>query len=190
MASETNRFRAAAREKLAELAHVQWSGWMRWMLPKITHGERNAWVERWTRQMSTDYVKLSEAERDSDRREADRVLDLIEPMVRLEVDAARDAAYAERNQIVAALAKVFSAGITRTAIEGWDPEWHNCVYIDLPTGQVSWHYHDRESHLFNHLPAYTRPWDGHSTAEKYQRLAALPGGLLATERRRGGGRRD
>lgn len=101
---------------------------------------------------------------------------------REDAEAARDSAYAERNQLVAALAKVFPAGTASTAIEGWDPEWHNCVYIDLPTGQVSWHYHDRESHLFAHLPRYTKPWDGHSTEEKYQRLAALPSGLLAAER--------
>ncbi|MEN3308914.1 MAG: hypothetical protein V7603_5116 [Micromonosporaceae bacterium] len=36
------------------------------------------------------------------------------------------------------------------------------VYLDLPTGQVSWH-----------LPAYSRTWDGHTTVEKYQRVAAF-----------------
>lgn len=85
----------------------------------------------------------------------------------------RDYAYAERNKVVAALAKLFPSGTARTAIEGWDPEWHGCVYIDLPTGQVSWHYQDAEAHLFASLPAYTKPWDGHDTAEKYRRLAAL-----------------
>lgn len=82
----------------------------------------------------------------------------------------RDNAYDERNQLVAVLSKVFPAGIAKTAIEGWEPEWHNCVYIDLPTGQASWHYHDREKHLFEHLPPYTKSWDGHTTEEKYERL--------------------
>lgn len=84
-----------------------------------------------------------------------------------------DAAYQERNMLVAFLARVFPSGIARTSIEGWDPEWHGCVYIDTPKGQMSWHYHDRDAHLFAGLPAYTKPWDGHTTDEKYRRLAAL-----------------
>lgn len=86
-----------------------------------------------------------------------------------------DQAYYERNQLVAALARLFPSGITKTAIEGWDPAWHNCIFIDLPTGQVSWHFHDREAYLFAGLPEYTQPWDGHSTPEKYRRVAALGG---------------
>lgn len=70
-----------------------------------------------------------------------------------------DTAYNERNRLVALLASIFPAGIKRTEIEGWDPEWHGCVYIDLPNGQASWHYHDREAHLFSHLPPYAGEWD-------------------------------
>ena len=85
----------------------------------------------------------------------------------------KDGAYLERNRVVAALASCFPSGIARTAIEGWDEEWHGCVYIDLPVGQVSWHYHDSHAHLFAHLPPYTKPWDGHTTEEKYKRVALL-----------------
>lgn len=87
--------------------------------------------------------------------------------------ARKDAAYEERNRVVAALAKVFPSGVARTAIEGWSEDWHGCVYIDLPTGQASWHFHDSQAHLFAGLPPYTKPWDGHSTEEKYRRVAAL-----------------
>jgi hypothetical protein len=49
-------------------------------------------------------------------------------------------------------------------------EWP-VVYIELPdVGQVSWH-----------LPAHKRPWDGHSTHEKYQRVArfcVMPGPVI------------
>jgi len=90
-----------------------------------------------------------------------------------EMEARKDAAYLERNQVVAALAKCFSSGVARTAIEGWSEDWHGCVYIDLPTGQASWHFHDSHAHLFTGLPPYTKPWDGHSTEEKYGRLSAL-----------------
>ena len=89
------------------------------------------------------------------------------------MDARKDAAYLERNQVVAALATVFPAGVARTAIPGWSEDWHGVVYIDLPTGQVSWHYHDSQAHLFAHLPPYAGTWDGHDTEEKYRRLAAL-----------------
>lgn len=90
-----------------------------------------------------------------------------------EMMARKDAAYEERNKVVAALAKLFPSGIARTAIEGWSEDWHGCVYIDLPTGQVSWHFHDSQAHLFAGLPPYTKAWDGHDTPEKYRRLAAI-----------------
>lgn len=86
----------------------------------------------------------------------------------------KDGAYLERNQVVSALSKCFPAGRARTAIEGWSEDWHGCVYIALPTGQVSWHYHDSQAGLFSHLPFSEKAqWDGHDTAEKYYRLAAL-----------------
>jgi hypothetical protein len=90
-----------------------------------------------------------------------------------EATSAKDVAYLERNQVVAALANLFPSGTARTSIEGWDPEWHGCVYIDLPTGQASWHYHDSQAYLFANLPPYKGKWDGHDTPEKYRRLAAV-----------------
>ncbi len=95
---------------------------------------------------------------------------------RKERDEARqrkDAAYLERNQVVALLARLFPSGIRKTAIEEWDEEWHGCVYIDLPTGQVSWHYHDSHAHLFADLPPYFEEYDGHTTEEKYKRVQAV-----------------
>ena len=90
------------------------------------------------------------------------------------LEEARDGAYTERNRLVAFLASIYPSGVKRTAIPGWDEAWHNCVYIDLPVGQASWHYHNDEAHLFAHLPPYESEWDGHTTEEKYERL------LLAT----------
>ncbi len=90
-----------------------------------------------------------------------------------EVEIAKDEAYAERNKLVAALARLYPSGIARTDIPKWDPEWHGCVYIDSPAGQLSWHFHDSEAYLFASLPPYEKPWDGHTTDEKYERLARL-----------------
>lgn len=87
------------------------------------------------------------------------------------MEARKDAAYLERNQLVALLSKLFPAGKRKTAIEGWSEDWHGCVYIDLPTGQASWHYHDSQAHLFDHLPEYQGEYDGHTTEQKYQRIA-------------------
>lgn len=85
----------------------------------------------------------------------------------------KDDAYHERNMLVAALARMFPSGIAKTDIPGWDPAWHGCVSIDTPEGQMSWHYHDSEAGLFTGLPPYEKTWDGHSTPEKYARLARL-----------------
>jgi hypothetical protein len=90
-----------------------------------------------------------------------------------QLKADKDEAYAERNLLVRFLASLYSAGVTRTDIPGWDSEWHGCVYIDTPVGQLSWHFHDREAHLFADLPPYAGGWDGHTTQEKYERLALL-----------------
>lgn len=84
-----------------------------------------------------------------------------------------DRAYEERNRLVAFLARIFPSGIRKTDIEGWDPEWHGCVFVDTPAGQMSWHFHDREAFLFESLPVYQKPWDGHTTGVKYERLALL-----------------
>jgi len=87
--------------------------------------------------------------------------------------ADKNSAYHERNQVVAALSKLFPSGITRTNIPNWDDEWHGAVYIDLPTGQISYHYHDSEHHLFAALPNYNGAWDGHNKDTVHQRLQAL-----------------
>jgi hypothetical protein len=49
----------------------------------------------------------------------------------------------------------YRAGIK---IDPNEPEWP-VVYIDLPTGQVSWH-----------MPQYAGEWDNHDTPEKYHRI--------------------
>ncbi len=87
-----NGGRSELREKLAALAHEQWSGWMRHLfskceaLPGTTTDDFKIrpvviplWaVTRWMRQMRAPYVDLSEEEKESDRKEADRVLALLE----------------------------------------------------------------------------------------------------------------
>jgi hypothetical protein len=87
--------------------------------------------------------------------------------------ASKDQAYLERNHLVAALARLFPSGTKRTEIPGWDPEWQGCIYIDLPSGQISYHYHDSQAFLFEGLQPYKKPYDGHDKDEVHRRLAAI-----------------
>lgn len=96
------------------------------------------------------------------------------------LETTKDGAYEERNMCIAFIARTarelgYPVGRARTAIEGWSEDWHGIVYIDLPTGQVSWHYHDSHAWMFARLPEYIGKWDGHDTPEKYRRLLACVG---------------
>jgi hypothetical protein len=82
------------------------------------------------------------------------------------------AVYRERDALVAALSKLFE-GHLATHEGQWEDDWRNIVCIHLPAGQATWHIHDSELPMFSHLPRSAGHWDGHSTAEKYQRLGML-----------------
>lgn len=88
-----------------------------------------------------------------------------------------DRAYYERNALVAALAKVYPSKLARHSAEDgeWDDDWRYVVLIDSPAGQLSWHLHVSHMPLFEHLDISPRHdlWDGHTTVEKYERLASL-----------------
>lgn len=71
------------REKLASYAHRAWSGWMDYLFEKSTLNPDGtvtipAWaVERWKRQAKTSYADLPEREKDTDRKEADIMLRIV-----------------------------------------------------------------------------------------------------------------
>ncbi len=71
------------RERFAELAHIQWSGWMIHLFNKSIKNEDGSvtipakLVTRWEQQSSTPYFNLPEDERKSDLSEADRVLAIL-----------------------------------------------------------------------------------------------------------------
>jgi hypothetical protein len=103
---------------------------------------------------------------------------------REEAERAKDGAYRERDQVVALVARMALALGWRTGLRRhqpdpdptWDEDWKNVVAIDLPAGQVTWHFHDSERPLFHSLPPYPGSWDGHDTAEKYRRVNASGAG--------------
>lgn len=71
-----------AREELAAYAHEAWSGWMTYMFSKGEFAD-GFWVmpewavNRWRRQMNTLYADLPEDEKESDRAEADKMIEII-----------------------------------------------------------------------------------------------------------------
>ena len=62
------------KEKLADLEHQQWSHWIKYLLVE-RHDDKDR--ERWYCQARTDYNDLSEKEKNSDRKWADKVIKLI-----------------------------------------------------------------------------------------------------------------
>lgn len=75
-------------------------------------------------------------------------------------EAEKEGNYDKRNVLIyAALSTATDEGLPAgVRLDPNEPEWP-VVFIELPTGQVSWH-----------VPQHTTPWDGHSTEEKYRRL--------------------
>lgn len=80
------------REQLAELAHKQWSGWMKYMFENSTMDRQGNCViprdlyKRWCRQMNTEFKDLLGHEQDSNRTEADKVIDLVKQWIRMNID--------------------------------------------------------------------------------------------------------
>ena len=86
-----------------------------------------------------------------------------------------DDAYYDRNQTVQALAKLaqqlgMKVGLHQDPdLPGWP-----VLMIDLPTGQVG--YHLPENEVVGEWPVYEKNWDGHSLAEKRERVARFLAG--------------
>jgi len=77
------------REQLADYAHDAWSGWMRYLFDNWNQTN----IDRWRRQMTTPYAELSEKEKESDRKEADRIMEIVNKELKLEqeeLDELRD----------------------------------------------------------------------------------------------------
>lgn len=68
------------KEDLEDLCHRQWSGWTAYFFSKGSLNQDGTitipkWaVDRWKRQIETPYCDLSQSEKDSDLKEADKFL--------------------------------------------------------------------------------------------------------------------
>lgn len=78
------------RELLANYAHEAWSGWMDYLFGKCTVNRQGDCVipcelyKRWYRQLTTPYADLPNNEKESDRYEADRMIEIYENSIVLE----------------------------------------------------------------------------------------------------------
>ncbi len=67
-------------ENLSDVQHAIWSHWMEYLFsmcvdnPDGSKCIPSGLVERWSRQLETKYVDLSESEKDADRQEAIRII--------------------------------------------------------------------------------------------------------------------
>lgn len=139
----------------------------------------------------------------------------------------KDNADWERNQLVAALSKMFPSYLAKHPEEDkdWDDNWRTIVVVYVYANdsdshfrapgrtyirimgqeyyQLTWHIHDSEISMFDHLTYQTIlndaqmnqqnrissydwnnvgfVWDGHTTEEKYRRLRTLNNGYLVTQ---------
>lgn len=85
----------------------------------------------------------------------------------------RDKAYRERAALVAYLTANYPSELV--GAESDSGAWF-LVYVTTPSGQMSWHLHEDDLDLFPHLVNKDEvpvEWDGHTTDEKYERLAEL-----------------
>ncbi|MGW3428915.1 hypothetical protein ACWDHW_13305 [Streptomyces melanosporofaciens] len=90
-------------------------------------------------------------------------------------EAERDQAYAERAALLAWISALHPANaVITTAPDVDEPGWQ-LLYLLVSGWQMSWHIHPRDAQLFahvEHVPADDprAQWDGHSTAQKYERI--------------------
>ena len=95
---------------------------------------------------------------------------------RAAAEAERDRAYRERAHLVALLAAMTDTAVLAPADDVDEPGWA-ILYLTLDGRQASWHISPNDGDLFDHVPVVTGPehpgarWDGHTTEEKYRRIA-------------------
>jgi len=85
-------------------------------------------------------------------------------------DKAGSHLYGDRNQAVV-LAARFARELGHNVGVGEDEQGQPVLYIDLPTGQVSWHLkHERIQRILCMFPRYKGQWDGHTRLKRWKRI--------------------
>ena len=84
-----------------------------------------------------------------------------------QTESSPDQAYHDRNLVVQLAAKLAIQCGLKAGIRERQGQWP-ILYIDLPTGQVSWHIPADE--LIPGLPDFPDSWDGHDLEMKRRRV--------------------
>jgi len=77
-----------AIDELANYAHSSWCGWMKYLFSKSIANKDGSCtipkslVERWMRQMNTEYADLPESEKKSDKDEASKIINIFKKILR------------------------------------------------------------------------------------------------------------
>ncbi len=89
----------------------------------------------------------------------------------------KDQAYFERDRLLAYLSTLVTCSLEKhpEADKDWEHDWRNIVFLNIGPKALSWHIHDSELKLFNHITDTVRfkgknVWDGHTTEQKYEFL--------------------
>lgn len=116
-----------------------------------------------------------------------------------QLNKGKETAYWERNQLVAALSKLFPSHLAKHPENDkeWGGDWRNIVVVNIPKQtersdlvyhtdgkdrgypfkeyyQLTWHIHDFDLPMFDHLKLdWGHQWDGHSTEDKYHAIRTL-----------------
>jgi len=74
-------------------------------------------------------------------------------------------AYTQRAIAIVLFAKMaqrlgYKVGIGLDNNEHWEPQWRNVLYVEIPEGQFSWHFHPNDFHLIENFPLFNGEWDG------------------------------
>lgn len=70
-------------QMLADYEHDRWARWQRYLFDKCIKNDDGSltipkeFVDRWNRQIYTNYYELSDEEKESDKKEAVKILDII-----------------------------------------------------------------------------------------------------------------
>lgn len=78
------------REALADVQDAIWAHWMKYQFSVCIKNEDGSLtipaekVERWTRQMNTDYSELTDKEQESDRHQADKTVEVINAQMKVD----------------------------------------------------------------------------------------------------------
>lgn len=91
----------------------------------------------------------------------------VRPMVGEEV---LRSVYRERAALTALLAACYPSTLGHT--DPQEPDWAVLI-VNMPSGQAAWHISPDDMDLFGHVDRTDVDlWDGHTTAQKYERIAA------------------